>query len=71
MVKINKNAFEQLQETSNNIHNHNDDETEYVRMTSCYNIPKSWIQAIKKNKLTTSNYIKQALLEKLTRDGLI
>lgn len=70
MVKINKNAFDKLQETSNNIHN-TEGETEYVRMTSCYNIPKSWIQAIKKNKLTTSNYIKQALLEKLTRDGLI
>ena len=47
------------------------DQNEIVKNTSCYNIPKSWLLAIKNHKFTTSNYIKQALFEKLTRDGLI
>lgn len=67
--KICQGTFDTLKESSNLLHNYN--ETDCVKNTSCYNIPKSWILAIKQNNWTTSNYIKQALYEKLIRDGLL
>lgn len=36
-----------------------------------YDIPKAWIKAIKKNRMTASSYLKQALREKLQRDGML
>ena len=36
-----------------------------------YDVPKIWIQALKDNKLKSSQYFKQAVLEKLQRDKML
>lgn len=71
MVKINQAAFEQLQESANMIQNSAQDSEDTLKRIPVYNIPKSWIDVLKKNRITASSYIKQALFEKLNRDGFI
>ena len=36
-----------------------------------YDVPKSWLSSIKKNRMTASAYLKQALREKLQRDDML
>ena len=36
-----------------------------------YDVPKHWLNQLKKNKLKASQYFKQAVMEKLQRDGMI
>ena len=71
MVKINQAAFEQLQESANMIQNSTQDSEDTLKRIPVYNIPKNWIDVLKKNRITASSYIKQALFEKLNRDGFI
>lgn len=50
---------------------------ELQRQTIVYNIPKHWIAAIKTSagnsytKVTYTDYVREAIREKLERDGLI
>jgi hypothetical protein len=44
---------------------------EIQRYVTVYDVPKSWIRAIKKEQMTASAYLKQALREKLQRDGML
>ena len=47
-----------------------DDTQELQKQTIVYDIPKSWLKLIKSGAAATnSGYIKQALREKLVRDG--
>ncbi len=41
------------------------------RYIMVYDVPKEWIKAIKKRSLKSSQYFKQAVLEKLERDGML
>ncbi len=70
MVKINSDAFKKVSQTANLNHETNDSES-VRKNTSVYDIPLLWINAIKKNKISVSSYIKQALFEKLRRDGML
>ncbi len=71
MVKINKDAFAKLQESANMIQNSAQDSDDTLKRIPVYNIPKSWIDVLKKNRITASSYIKQAFFEKLNRDGFL
>lgn len=46
-------------------------EQDIQRYVMVYDVPKVWIQALKDNKLKSSQYFKQAVLEKLQRDKMI
>lgn len=48
MVKINQAAFEQLQESANMIQNSAQDSEDTLKRIPVYNIPKSWIDVLKK-----------------------
>lgn len=73
MVKINENAFEEVSAKAQLKDNSNKDrlDQEIQRYVMVYDVPKSWIQALKDNKLKSSQYFKQAVLEKLQRDKMI
>ena len=43
--------------------NKQEDNSDTVRNTSVYEIPRAWIDAVKKNKIGISSYIKQAMFE--------
>lgn len=74
MARINEEMFENATQKAGlkgnqGIHS-NDDVQRYVAV---YDIPKTWIQAVKTKSgiRTMSTFARQAILEKLTRDGLI
>lgn len=69
MVKINETIFNEVSEKASLKEQANNDEVQ--RYVMVYDVPKSWIKAIKKNKMTASSYLKQALREKLQRDGML
>ncbi len=69
MAKINTTAFEEVSQGANLSHDALNDEV--VKQTIVYNIPKNWVDGIKKNKMTVSGYLKQALYEKLMRDKIL
>jgi hypothetical protein len=73
MVKINTEAFEQVSKNANLSHESNDvtTATEVVKNTPVYNIPRTWIDQLKKNKMSVSGYLKQALYEKMKRDEML
>lgn len=68
MAKINTEAFNQISENANLTQSNQKINLEVRRNTSVYDIPLVWIDAIKKNNVSVSSYIKQAIIEKLTRD---
>jgi beta-xylosidase len=70
MAKINENVFNAVSEKAalKEVKNNDDEIQKYVMV---YDVPKSWIQSIKKNRMTASSYLKQALREKLQRDGML
>lgn len=74
MVKINNEAFKKVSQTAGLKDNQdirtNNDVQRYIAV---YDIPKSWIQAVKTKSgiRTMSTFARQAILEKLMRDGLI
>jgi hypothetical protein len=69
-IKIDQDAFDKISGSAN-LKNKQDDNSETVRNTSVYEIPRAWIDAIKNNKISVSSYIKQAMFEKLKRDGMV
>lgn len=71
MAKINIDAFNKVSENANLSQSEKDTNIEVRRNTSVYDIPMVWIKAIKKNNVSVSSYIKQAIIEKLTRDGML
>jgi hypothetical protein len=70
MAKIDENIFNSVSKKASlkDTAQINDDVQRYVMV---YDVPKAWIQAIKKNRMTASSYLKQALREKLQRDGML
>ncbi|MFN7093947.1 MAG: hypothetical protein ACK4M7_01150 [Burkholderiales bacterium] len=44
---------------------------EVQRCVMVYDVPKSWIKEIKRNRMTMSSYAKQAIREKLQRDDML
>jgi hypothetical protein len=71
MVKINTEAFDKVSQGANLNHDTQSATQEVRKNTPVYNIPLDWINAIKKNNVAVSSYVKQALFEKLKRDGMI
>ena len=69
-IKIDQDAFDKIRGNAN-LQNKQEDNSDTVRNTSVYEIPRAWIDAVKKNKIGVSSYIKQAMFEKLKRDGMI
>ena len=69
MAKINEDIFNAVSEKASLKEKTIDDDTQ--RYVMVYDVPKAWIQSIKKNKMTASAYLKQALREKLQRDGML
>jgi hypothetical protein len=69
MAKINEDVFNAVSEKASLKEKIADDEIQ--RYVMVYDVPKSWIQSIKKNKMTASAYLKQALREKLQRDNML
>lgn len=70
MAKINENIFNAVSDKAA-LKEVVTDENEVQRYVMVYDIPKAWIRAIKKNRMTASSYLKQALREKLQRDGML
>lgn len=70
MAKINETVFNAVSEKAalKEVKQVDDEVQRYVMV---YDVPKSWIQSIKKNRMTASSYLKQALREKLQRDGML
>lgn len=69
MAKINEDVYNSVSEKASLKEKTDDNETQ--RYVMVYDVPKSWIQSIKKNKMTASSYLKQALREKLQRDNML
>jgi ABC-type branched-subunit amino acid transport system substrate-binding protein len=69
MAIINEEAFDEVSSKAQlKDKSINQDIQRYVMV---YDVPKVWIQALKENKLKSSQYFKQAVLEKLQRDKMI
>ena len=74
MAKINEEMFKNATQTAglkeNDKQKTNEDVQRYIAV---YDIPKAWIRAIKAQSgiKTMSTFARQAILEKLERDGLI
>jgi hypothetical protein len=75
MAKINETNFQRATRGAELKTKSKTADDELQRYIAVYDVPKLWIRAIKSNKKNplnnTSAYTKQALLEKLERDGLI
>lgn len=69
MAKINEDVFNEVRDKATLKESTEDSETQ--RYVMVYDVPKTWIKAIKKNRMTASAYLKQALWEKLQRDGML
>ena len=74
MVRIDEEMFTNATQSANLKANKKEQSTETQRESSVYEVPKTWLMAIKKNKTgfrSFSGYAKVALYEKLIKDGLI
>ncbi len=69
MPRINEEAFNKVSSEASLKEKKVDGEVQ--RVVAVYDVPKAWINAIKKEKMTASAYLKQALREKLQRDGML
>jgi hypothetical protein len=69
MAKIDESIFEAVSNKASLKEQTTNEEIQ--RYVMVYDIPKSWINAIKKEKMKASSYLKQALREKLQRDGML
>jgi hypothetical protein len=70
MAKINEDVFNAVSEKAP-LKEASNPQDEVQRYVMVYDVPKTWIQAIKRNRMTASAYLKQALREKLQRDGML
>lgn len=73
MAKINEDIFNAVSDKANlqSVKKESEFDNEIQRYVMVYDVPKSWIRMIKKNKMTASSYLKQALREKLQRDNML
>ncbi|MDQ5922229.1 MAG: hypothetical protein QG673_2288 [Pseudomonadota bacterium] len=71
MAKINEQMFENATQTAGLKNNTDNNETQ--KYVAVYDVPKKWIHAVKTKSgiRTMSAYARQAILEKLERDGII
>jgi ABC-type branched-subunit amino acid transport system substrate-binding protein len=69
MAIINEDAFDEVSAKAQ-LKDKNTNQ-EIQRYVMVYDVPKIWIQALKDNKLKSSQYFKQAVLEKLQRDKML
>ena len=69
MAIINQDAFDEVSAKAQ-LKDKNTNQ-EIQRYVMVYDVPKIWIQALKDNKLKSSQYFKQAVLEKLQRDKML
>lgn len=70
MAKINEDMFNDATKTAGLKSNQDEEVQRYI---SVYDVPKSWIKAVKESSgvKTMSAFARQAILEKLKREGLI
>jgi hypothetical protein len=47
------------------------EDNDVQRYVMVYDVPKAWLDKLKKNKLKSSQYVKQTVMERLQRDCLI
>ena len=74
MPRIDDEAFETATESAHLKANNKEAKPELQRHSSVYDVPKTWITAIKNNKSglrSFSSYALVAIYEKLLKDGLI
>lgn len=73
MAKINEEMFENATQTAGLKNNKKDNNSDVQRYVAVYDVPKAWINAVKTRSgiKTMSSYARQAILEKLERDGII
>lgn len=73
MAKINEEMFEDATKTAGLKSNIEASKSNTQRYVAVYDVPKVWIEAVKRNGgiKTMSAFARQAILEKLERDGLI
>lgn len=70
MAKVDINAFKEVADKAN-LKEVKPVDNEVQRYVMVYDVPTEWLNALKRNKLKNSQYFKQAVLEKLQRDGMI
>lgn len=73
MAKINEAMFEEATKTAGLKSNTETSKKDTQRYIAVYDVPKVWIDAVKRNGgiKTMSAFARQAILEKLERDGLL
>jgi hypothetical protein len=71
MAKIDEKLFNAVSEKASLNLKQTTTDNDIQRYVMVYDVPKSWIKSIKQNKMTASAYLKQALREKLQRDGML
>lgn len=72
MAKINEDVFTSVANEANlKEKKRNTVDEEIQRYVMVYDVPKHWLNQLKKNKLKASQFFKQAVMEKLQRDGMI
>lgn len=74
MAKINEEMFQNATQSANLKLNEKEIKEETQRESTVYDVPKTWLAAIKNNKKglkSFSGYAKVAVYEKLIQDGLI
>lgn len=70
MPRIDEEIFNSVADEAN-LKEKKQDNDEIQRYVMVYDVPKNWLNQLKKNKLKASQYFKQAVMEKLQRDGMI
>ena len=70
MAKIDEEIFNSVADEAN-LKEKKQDNDEIQRYVMEYDVPKHWLNQLKKYKLKASQYFKQAVMEKLQRDGMI
>jgi hypothetical protein len=76
MVKINEDVFKRATDDAN-LKTKESPTSEKTQRITIYEVPTAWVEIIKNNKVklfpfnNISAYAKQALIEKMERDGLI
>ena len=73
MVKINKDILDKIIGTAalRANTNANTNANDMQPNVSVYNVPRAWLESLKRNKISISAYFKQAIRDKLIRDGFI
>lgn len=70
MLKINEDVFNSVADSAS-LQDKSKLSDEIQRYVMVYDVPKNWINQLKKNKFKSSQYFKQAVFEKMKRDGIL